>query len=84
MTDVCVCVGVQQADIGLAMGRSGTDVAKEAADMIMVDDNFSTIMFAVEEGTHRHAQRLIPVEAEIEIERSWPGLTIPVEADVWE
>jgi len=32
------------------MGKSGTDVAKEAADMIMVDDDFSTITYAVEEG----------------------------------
>jgi P-type Ca2+ transporter type 2C len=79
---------LREAHIGVAMGRGGTDVARQAADLVLADDNFATIVEAVREGRaiYRNIQKfiffllssnmgLLVAVFTVSLFRSWPPLT---------
>ena len=71
---------LRRADIGVAMGRGGTDVAREAAHMILLDDNFATIVGAVREGRriYDNIRKFVKYSLTTGVAEIWPLALAPV------
>jgi Ca2+-transporting ATPase len=71
---------LRRADIGVAMGRSGTDAAREAAHMVLLDDNFATIVRAVREGRriYDNLRKFVKYILTSGVAETWPLVLAPV------
>ncbi|HMA38598.1 MAG TPA: HAD-IC family P-type ATPase, partial [Gemmatimonadales bacterium] len=71
---------LRRADIGVAMGRGGTDAAREAAHMILLDDNFATIVGAVREGRriYDNLRKFVKYTLATGVAEIWPLVLAPV------
>jgi Ca2+-transporting ATPase len=71
---------LRRADIGVAMGRSGTDAAREAAHMVLLDDNFATIVGAIREGRriYDNLRRFVKYALTTGVAEIWPLVLAPV------
>jgi magnesium-transporting ATPase (P-type) len=74
---------LREADVGVAMGRSGSDVAREAADLVLLDDDFATIVAAIEQGraTFRNYRRFLTYHLTDNVAELFPLVVWSLSAD---